>query len=340
MFRGPRTNFAYSVLAIALGSCQANSEGLKNVNVEPGALGGKGGAGGSRKGGSGGSAVAGNGGNTGGSVTIDAGPTHPIDAAGGASGDAAPLEAGKPIDTRPAELWKPAIGMSWDYQLTAPINPAVDVQVFEIGLFDTLPAVVADLHARGRKVICHVDFGTYEAWHPDAEKVPKDTIGGAYRMDPDRRWLDIRNQSLMIVMRGRLDMAVRLGCDAVAPDNMDAWDIKEHEPSGFPLMSIDQLIYNRTIAKEAHNRGLAIGLKDDVHQIEDLVDEFDFHVSEECFARMDCDLLKPFIDAKKPVFEVEYMQELAMFCPMAKTLKFSAIKKKYELDAYREACPP
>jgi hypothetical protein len=200
--------------------------------------------------------------------------------------------------------------------------------------------VVADLHTRGRKVICYVDFGSYESWHPDADKIPKDAIGGAYHMEVDRRWLDIRNPGLIPVMRGRLDLAAKLGCDAVVPDNMDGWDTKEHEPSGFPLVSIDQLLFNRTIAKEAHNRGLAIALKDDVHQIDELVTDFDFQLSEECFARSECDLLKPFIDANKPVLEVEYTLELAAFCPMAKVDKFSAIKKTYELNTYREACPP
>jgi hypothetical protein len=132
---------------------------------------------------------------------------------------------------------------------------------------------------------------------------------------------------------------VKLGCDGVAPDNMDGWDVKEHESSGFLLMGIDQLIYNRTLAQEAHKRGLTIGLRDDVHQVDELVADFDFSLSAECFARTECELLKPFVDMGKPVFDVEFMLDLPAFCPMAKTQKLSAIKKKYELDAYREACP-
>jgi hypothetical protein len=331
MFRGP-LYLACALTAIALGSCQRNDKGLNSgVIVEPPSVTRKGGAGGARSGGAGGSA------NTGGSISV---PDAAADTAPDASGDTMPpVDMAKPIDTRPPMVWKPTPGLTWDFQLTNPINSTVAVQVYVIKLFDTLPGVVADLHNKGRKVVCHVDFGSYESWHPDAERIPKEAIGGSYNADPERRWLDIRNQSLMGVMRARLDLAVRLGCDAVAGDNMDGFDTKLHETSGFPLNNIDQLIYNRTIAKEARNRGLAIGLMNDVHQIDELAADFDFHLSEECFSREDCNLIKPFTDAGKPVFAVEYTLELPIFCPMAKTLKFSAIKKKYELDAYREACP-
>ena len=331
MFRGPRY-FAYAAVIAALGSCQSKTEGLNRGGVSTDIPSTRGSGGRTGRGGS--TIVPGN---TGGSVMLpDAGADTRPDGSGDTT---APLDMAKPIDTRPAMVWKPTIGLTWDIQLLAPINPAVEVQVFAVKLFDTLPGVVADLHMRGRKVICHVDFGTYESWHPDATRIPKDALGAMYGTDPERRWLDIRNQSLVGVMRGRLDLAVQLGCDAVAPDNMDAYDLKLHGASGFQLNNIDQLLYNRTIATEAHKRGLAIGLMNDVHQIDDLVTDFDFHLSEECFSREDCALLKPFIDAGKPVFAIEYTLALPLFCPMAKAQKFSAIKKKYELDAYREACP-
>jgi hypothetical protein len=329
MFRGPRTYFAYSVLAITLGSCQAKTDGLKGgIDATASPRGGNGGArnGGARAGGAGGSA------NLGGATVPDAAPDLKP-----ALPDAVAMEAAPPpVDMRPRELWKPTVGLTWDYQLVSPINPAAAVQVYEIGLFDTLPAVVTDLHTRGKKVICHVDMGTFEDWHPDAERIPKEAIGP---MVVDHRWLDIRNHTLVAVMRGRLDMAVKLGCDGIMFDNVDAWDTKIHGDVGFPLLGMDQLIYNRTLASEARAKGLAVGLMNDVHQLDELVPAFDFSVTEECFEGMECDLQKPFLDAGKPVFDVEYTLTTTIFCAMAKTMKISAIKKKPELDAFREACP-
>ncbi|NWF65308.1 MAG: endo alpha-1,4 polygalactosaminidase [Chloroflexi bacterium] len=48
--------------------------------------------------------------------------------------------------------------------------------------------------------------------------------------------------------------------------------------------------------------GLSIGLKNDLHQIKDLLPYFDWIVNEECFSFDECDLLLPFVKAVKPVF--------------------------------------
>ena len=77
-------------------------------------------------------------------------------------------------------------------------------------------------------------------------------------------------------MEARLDTAVAKGCDGVEPDNIDGY-INE---SGFDLSGSDQITYNQFLATAAHERGLMIGLKNDLDQIEALVDSFDFAVNE------------------------------------------------------------
>ena len=42
----------------------------------------------------------------------------------------------------------------------------------------------------------------------------------------------------------------------------------------FSLTAADQLDYNRFLAEQAHQRGLAIGLKNDLDQVASLVDLF------------------------------------------------------------------
>lgn len=92
------------------------------------------------------------------------------------------------------------------------------------------------------------------------------------------------------------------------------------------------------LANQAHRRGLSVALKNDVEQVEDLVDYFDFALNEECFTYDECDLLAPFVDAGKAVFGVEYELDTDEFCPQANDLNFNFLKKKLSLRAWRVAC--
>ena len=102
---------------------------------------------------------------------------------------------------------------------------------------------------------------------------------------PGERWLDIRRLSVLEpLMATRFDMCRDKGFDAVEPDNMDGY----RNSTGFPLTAHDQLAYNRLIAELAHERGLAVGLKNDLDQIPELVGDFDFAVNEECAEYDEC----------------------------------------------------
>jgi hypothetical protein len=85
-------------------------------------------------------------------------------------------------------------------------------------------------------------------------------------------------------------------------------------------------------------RGLSIGLKNDLDQIPDLVDDFDWALNEQCFEYEECDTLLPFIAANKAVFGVEYEGNTASFCPEANAMNFDWLKKNLDLDAFRVAC--
>jgi hypothetical protein len=241
----------------------------------------------------------------------------------------------------PNNRWKPTVRMTWDWQLATPIDPTYDVQVYDIDLFENDASVIADLHQRGKKVICYVNMGAWEDWREDKDTFPKAAIGLPWPDFPHEYWLDVRRWDLLgPVLRARLDMAVAKGCDGVEPDNLDGWNLMAHQPTGFPLTAMDQLIYNRLIASEAHRRGLAVGLKNDVPQAPDLVDDFDFHVSEQCFEYNECANLAEFIKRGKPVFLAEYHLTLEQFCAKAKDMGFSAIRKRDAvLDRWRENCP-
>lgn len=230
--------------------------------------------------------------------------------------------------------WRPRPGLGWQWQLRGRLDTSVDVPVYDIDGFDQGEAAVAGLHEDGRKVICYLSTGAWEDWRPDADEFPKAVLGEGNGWEGER-WLDIRRTDvLQPLMEARIDMCRDKGFDAVEPDNMDGY----RNETGFPLTAADQLRYNRLIARLAHDRGLSVGLKNDLDQIPELVDDFDFAVNEQCAQYGECDETTPFIEAGKAVFHVEYELPTSRFCPESRRLKLSSLRKEYELTAWREAC--
>ncbi|MGW1543605.1 endo alpha-1,4 polygalactosaminidase [Streptomyces sp. NPDC002309] len=234
----------------------------------------------------------------------------------------------------PRERWQPRPGTDWQWQLRDRVDTSVDAPVYDIDGFDNSADTVAALHDKGRKVICYLSTGAWEDWRPDAGEFPESVLGKGNGWEGER-WLDIRRTDvLQPLMAARLDMCRDKGFDAVEPDNMDGYE----NASGFPLTAADQLRYNRLIARLAHERGMAVGLKNDLGQIPELVGDFDFAVNEQCAQYGECEALTPFIEAGKAVFHAEYELPTARFCAESRRLGLSSLLKKYELGVWRETC--
>jgi len=237
----------------------------------------------------------------------------------------------------PKDWWKPKPGMTWQWQLQGTIDTSFQVDVYDLDLFDAPQNVINKLRAAGRKVICYFSAGSWEDWRKDEGSFPE-TVKGKENGWPGERWLDIRRIDILgPIMQARLQKAKSRGCDAVEPDNVDGYD----NGTGFPLTYRDQLIYNQWLAEEAHKLGLSIGLKNDVGQVRDLEQCFDWALSEQAFQYNEYKELKPFVSAGKTVFGVEYVgygQYPAVFCPKANAEKFSWLFKKESLDAWRQSC--
>ncbi len=229
--------------------------------------------------------------------------------------------------------------IDWQWQLAEePVDLGIDVDMYDIDLFENSAAVIAALHERQRKVICYVSVGSWEEWRPDADGFPAEVIGKDYGGWPGEKWLDIRRIDLLApLMRARLDECKAKGFDGVEPDNIDGYT----NDTGFSLTYQDQLNYNIWLAKEAHARGLSIGLKNDSDQVAELLPYFDWALTEDCFAEGWCDQLLPFIDAGKPVFAAEYTDTgmtIDRFCSEANSMRINAALKHRELGVYRETC--
>jgi hypothetical protein len=235
--------------------------------------------------------------------------------------------------------WQPAPGLTWQWELSGEsVDTSIEADVFDIDLYAE-QSVVDALHAKGVKIICYISVGSWEEWRPDRDQFPAEVLGRDYEGWPGEKWLDIRQiDKLAPIMRARLDLCKSKGFDAVEPDNMEIHD----NDTGFPLTYEDQLRYALWFADEAHQRGLAIGVKNAPDQVDDLVDYFDFAITEDAFFYGWAEEMKPFIEAGKPVFAAEYTDldgDFESYCRKSSELGFSTILKNRDLDAWLKACP-
>ncbi len=209
-------------------------------------------------------------------------------------------------------------GDSWYWQLQGNIVLNLSAKVYDIDLFDTPKSTIEMLHKEGKIVICYFSAGTYEEWREDSNAFANEALGNKLADWAGERWLDIRRIDVRKIMKNRLDLAMQKGCDGVEPDNVDGYK----NTTRFALTYQDQLAYNRFLAKEAHKRGLLIGLKNDLEQIKDLVNDFDFAVNEECFEFYECSYYEPFLRENKAVFNAEYTKQ--DICDQARLIGISA----------------
>jgi hypothetical protein len=208
--------------------------------------------------------------------------------------------------------------------------------MYDIDLFDVPQSTIDQLHAQGRIVICYFSAGSYEDWRSDASDFSPALLGSPLGDWEGEWWLDIRQieNGIGPIMEARMDLAVAKQCDGVEPDNIDAYI----NNNGLGLTGDDQLVYNRWLAQQAHARGLSIGLKNDLDQVLDLVDDFDWALNEQCWQYQECDMLLPFVQAGKAVFGVEYSGYPSSFCPTLNAMDFSWLQKTFDLDAWVIDC--
>ena len=272
------------------------------------------------------------------SPTPSATPTGTVPVTPSAAPPSAPPTAATPSRSAarpaPGKRWAPTPGQAWQWQLTTPVDQSVDVPVYDIDGFENSAEVVRALHAKGRRVICYVEVGAAEDFRPDHGTFPKEVLGKPNGWEGERS-VDIRRLDVLgPILAKRFDMCRQKGFDAVEPDLMENYAID----SGFPVTAADQLRFNRFVARLAHERGMAVALKNDSGQVDELVGDFDFAVVEECAEFDECALYAPFIKAGKAVLHVEYKLAKSDFCRDTKARGFSSMRKDLDLNAARQPC--
>ncbi len=231
--------------------------------------------------------------------------------------------------------WFPPAGATFQIQLQGEIDTSYEADVYEIDGFDVGTDLVDELHGLGRKVVCYMNAGAWENWRPDKGDFPKKVLGKKLEGWPGERWLDIRAiETLRPIMAARVDVCAEKGFDGVDFDNINGYS----NDTGFPLKKKHQVRYDRMLAEVAHERGMAIGLKNVPELVSQLEPHYDFVVNESCFTYKECDPYEAFIANGKAVFVIEYELPLEKFCDKAEAKGFSAQRKKLNLKAWRKAC--
>ncbi|KAK3114556.1 hypothetical protein LTR53_007010 [Teratosphaeriaceae sp. CCFEE 6253] len=253
-----------------------------------------------------------------------------------------------------AAWWQPPVNTTWQIVLSAPLTPpyttpttnrtitALDGDLFENAANHTWAAV----KAAGYRTICYFSAGSYEDWRPDVARFLPADLGDPLDGWPGERWLDTRSQNVRTIMRSRLDLAVKQGCDAVDPDNIDAYD---NDGGGLDLTAADAISYVRFLAQEAHSRGLAMGLKNGGAIVPNVLNVTDFQVNEQCVQYDECETFRQFIDAGKPVFGIEYTKKdsdeptrssnfVKKICAKPERKRFETLIKHMNLDEWGISC--
>jgi hypothetical protein len=244
-----------------------------------------------------------------------------------------------------ASPWVPTPGLHWQYQLQGKLKTnlcavpstggaCVRPQVYDVDLYapdgTTLnTAGVAAIHGVGAHAVCYVDAGTWENFRPDAGAYP-DYVKGSPNGWPGEVWLDIRATGVLLpIIDGRVAKCAAAGFDAVEFDNVDGYT----NTTGFPLTAADQLTFDQHLASIAHAHGMSVGLKNDLEQLGQLQNTFDFAINEQCAQFQECGAYDGWTAAGKAVVEVEYRARPARFCPSANLHGRDAMQKSLALRA-------
>lgn len=252
-----------------------------------------------------------------------------------------------------ATWWQPPLAVDWQWLLSDALDlndpdhmgthrraadggDARAPTVYDIDGFSNPGSTIEALHRRDLRAICYIETGGWEDYRPDALEYPQEVIGKPVDGYPDERYVDIRSPEVVRIVLNRVQMCADKGFDAVEPDLDDTYT----QDTGFPLTMADNVAFNTVIADRAHELGMAIGLKNgDAPEFAAAMEPIvDFAIVEQCFEYATCDAFSVFIEAGKPVLEVEYGLRPDEFCMAAEALGFNAVLHDVDLGGGGTPC--
>ncbi|HUB72360.1 MAG TPA: endo alpha-1,4 polygalactosaminidase, partial [Acidimicrobiales bacterium] len=261
--------------------------------------------------------------------------------------------------------WSPGTLQSWayvigeNYPLTIP--PIVDGTVTNVQAVDSdlgdedgltssgmpiadasIESSVAAVHAMGGHAICYVDVGGAENYRSDFSEFDPSELGSPEPGWPDEQWINVTDWSAAVpapyetieqIMSNRIALCKEEGFDAMEPDNDDAYS---NDPlGGFSLTMGEDETYLEDLAAIAHSDGLAIFLKNGINGdsfVSDMEPYVDGAINEQCWQYSECSELDVFVQAGKPILNVEYQSFAeSTLCPEALAFPMASIQAGVDL---------
>jgi hypothetical protein len=252
---------------------------------------------------------------------------------------------------QPTSWWAPTPQNTWLWDLDSASVPSPTVSrppgaspynadVYDIDPDNLGSAGIARLKKDGKKVVCYIDVGSWETGRADRSSFDASCICGpnvalradgtcpsnSHKMaDWNEWWFNIHDASCVgNVIKGiaaRFKTAAAAGCDAIEPDNLDAWqnaDAAGKPSAGWGITIADQNTYLTRLAQEAHSLGMGILLKnaggllvdDDGKRTpytDSIVSAFDGSLNEQCHQYNECGTYSAFGAANKAMWNAEYV---------------------------------
>ncbi len=94
----------------------------------------------------------------------------------------------------------PLVSWHWHWQLQKEVITTVDVEIYDIDLFDSSDILIQQLKSDGRTVICYFSAGSYENWQIDANDFEQQDLGATLDGWESKKWLDIRSTEVKSIM--------------------------------------------------------------------------------------------------------------------------------------------
>jgi hypothetical protein len=229
---------------------------------------------------------------------------------------------------------------TWDWQQNEPyeFGRKLDVFVTTPGR-DTRTGVVRMSMINKTKVVCPVSVGTVASTDFFANMYPPQVVGNAVEGRAETHYLDIRNMNAILLLVGKRFNK----CQAEQHSVILATDLDSHLVDGdFDISAEDVVAYATALAKIAHDLDMEIVQKDVPDLTPQLVDIFDFALTESCYQDGWCGDMQPYLNAGKIVLDAEYNDRpinWAEACEYAANNGISMILKDRDLTADLQTCP-
>lgn len=211
----------------------------------------------------------------------------------------------------PVEVWNQAYQENYEPDsiegiLAGARNAYVLIDPFQPEHGDGMAGVIEALHANGDSVSAYMSIGTGEDWRDDFAALKPHLVDKQWDDWGGEYFISMPNDSVVAIMKARIDKAAAWGYDWVEFDNMDwVYDDDYRQEYGFVATIENGAAYYRELCDHVHAKGMKCMAKSTVDSAE-MFDGATYESYEDDRNWWDEAGAKSFLADNKPVVIVHY----------------------------------